>query len=64
MKNGRYGERHEEDSTQNAAECHHLSRDASWHHISVSYRGHGDHGPPVTPGDTCELLLGAQLALS
>lgn len=64
VKDGRDRESHEEDAAQDTAECHHLSRNASGHHVSVADCGHGDHSPPIATRDACELLLGAHLALS
>lgn len=64
VKDGRDGESHEEDAAQDTAERHHLSGNASGHHVSVADCGHGNHSPPVATRDASELLLGAHLAFS
>lgn len=64
MKDGGDGESHEEDAAQDAAKRHHLTRDASGHHVPIANCGHGDDGPPVATRDAGELLLGTHLALS
>ncbi len=63
VEDGGDGERHEQDPAEDAAKRHHLSRDAARHHVTVTHRGHGDHGPPVRCRDATELSRGPGLVL-
>lgn len=64
MEDGGDGEGHEEDPAQDAAQSHHLARDAPWHHVPVSHCRHGDDSPPVGRRDAGELLRGGHFVLN
>lgn len=64
VKDGCDREGHEEDAAQDAAKRHHLTRDASGHHVPVTNRSHGDDRPPVATRDAGEFLLCAHFAFS
>lgn len=63
VEDGGDGEGHQQDAAQDAAQGHHLARDAPRHHVAVSHRRHGDDRPPVGGGDAGELLRAGHFVL-
>lgn len=64
MEDGCSREGHDENATEDAAQCYHLSRNGSRHHIAISHCRHGDNGPPVGGGNAAEVMGTCELTLS
>ncbi|KAJ8335524.1 hypothetical protein SKAU_G00388660 [Synaphobranchus kaupii] len=64
VEDGSGREGHDQYPAQDAAQRHHLAREAARHHVPVAHRRHGDDGPPVGGRDAAEVVrAGRQLAL-
>lgn len=64
MEDGGGREGHNKDSTKDAAECYNLSRNGSWHHVTIAYSCHGNDGPPVGGRDAAEVVGPSEFTFS
>lgn len=64
MEDGGSREGHDEDPTEDAAQCYNLSWNGARHHITIAHGGHRDNCPPVRGGDAAEVMGTCELALS
>lgn len=64
VEDGGSREGHDEDATEDAAQCHDLPGKGSRHHVTIAHSCHGDNGPPVGGGDAAEVVGTRELAFS
>lgn len=55
---------HDENPTEDAAQCYNLSWNGPRHHVTIAHGCHRDNGPPVGGRDAAEVMSARELALS